>query len=52
MAILLIFISVLGPVKVGDAVRQTLYQPSALIIMFTRSDDGTLSGALHPVASL
>ena len=52
MAILTLFTSVLGPLKVGDAVRQMLCQATVLIIMLTRSDDGARAGAMHLVASL
>ena len=52
VAILTLFTSVLGPLKVGDAVGQMLCQPTVLIIMFTKSDDGARAGALHLVASL
>ena len=52
MAILTLFTSVLEAFKVGDAVRQMLCQPTVLIIMFTRSDDGARVGAMHIIASL
>ena len=52
MAILTLFTSVLGPLKVGDAVRQMLHQPRFLLIILTKSDDGAGVGAKHPVASL
>ena len=52
MAILAIFTSVLGPVKVGDGVGQTLQKPTALLIIFTRSDHGARVGAMNLVASL
>ena len=52
MAILAIFISVLEALKVGVAVCQTLQQPTFLLIILMRSDDGAGVGAKHPVASL
>ena len=52
MAILAIFTSVLGPLKVGDTVRQTLCQATVLIIILTRIDQGARVGVLHLIASL
>ena len=52
MAILTFFTSVLGPLKVGDAVCQMLHQPRVLLIILTRSDDGARVAAKHLVASL
>ena len=52
MAILALFTSVLGPLKVGDAVCQTLHQPRVLLIILTRSDDGARVGAKYLVAYL
>ena len=52
MAILTLFTSVLEAFKVGVAVCQTLQQPTFLLIILTRSDDGARAGAKHPVASL
>ena len=52
MAILALFTSVLGPLKVGDAVGQTLHQAAVLLIILTRSDGGARVGAKHLVASL
>ena len=52
MAILTLFTSVLGPLKVGDAVRQMLHQSRFLLIILMRSDDGARAGAIHLFASL
>ena len=51
MAILAIFISVLEAFKVGVAVCQTLQQPTFLLIILTRSDDGARASAKHLIAS-
>ena len=44
--------AVLGHLKVGEGASQTLQQPTVLLIILTRSDDGTGVGARHVLASL